>query len=171
MPSSFLDAPADVTVSQVAAMVAASHGAQAAIDAVEEHGPAVAALEVTWDAVTIPSGGKGGYYVQRFAEDSTTPSAACGSSPSSPLSPTTTGCTDSGLVPGTSYQYQVVAVYDSWIAPSAVSNAVILPASTLNSFTVTPSTSAPTAGTPFNVTVTALDQYGDTYAVYPGPNA
>ena len=71
---------------------------------------------MTWDAVAIPSGA-GGYYVQRFAGDSTTPSAACGSSPSSLLSPTTTSCTDSGLVPGTSYQYQVVAVYDTGSRP------------------------------------------------------
>ena len=78
-----LSAPADVTASPIAGVAADLPGTQAALDAVEQTGPAVAALEVTWDAVTIPSVGAGGYYVQRFAGDSTTPSAACGSSPSS----------------------------------------------------------------------------------------
>ncbi len=166
-----LSAPADVTVSQEAAITAHLSGAQAALDAVDQTGPAVAVLEVTWDPVAFPRGGTGGYYVQRFAGDSNTPSAACGSSPSSLLSPTTTSCTDSGLVPGTSYEYQVVAAYDSWIAPSAVSTAVSLSASALRSFGLAPSTSTPTAGTPFSVTVTALDQYDHTYAAYTGPNA
>ena len=72
-------------------------------------------------------------------------------------------------MPGTSYQYQVVAVYDDWIAPSYVSNAITLSASTLSSFTLTPSTLAPTAGISFSVALTALDQYGNADAAYTGP--
>ena len=164
-----LSAPAEVTVSQITATASDPSGEQVNLEALDQTAPAVAALGVSWDPVAIPSGGTGGYFVQRFAGDRSTPSAACGSSPTSPLDPATTACTDSGLVPGTSYRYQVIAVYDTLVAPSALSDAVSLSASALSSFTLTPSISAPTAGTPFSVTVTALDQYGDTYSAYTGP--
>jgi len=164
-----LSAPADVSVSVPGSILAGPLLPLAALDDVEQTSPAVTALEVSWAAVAFPSGGTGGYYVQRYAGGSTTPSDACGTSPSSLLSSSATSCTDTGLTPGTSYQYQVVAVYDSWSAPSAMSSAMTLSASTLTSFTLTPSTSAPTASTGFTVTVTALDQYGNTDAAYTGP--
>ena len=115
-----LSAPAEVTVSQITATASDPSGEQVNLEALDQTDPAVAALEVSWDPVAIPSGGTGGYFVQRFAGDGAAPSAACGSSPTSPLDPATTSCADSGLVPGTSYQYQVVAVYDTLVAPSAL---------------------------------------------------
>ena len=164
-----LGAPADVTASQISPIASDASDAPAALEAVDQTAPAVASLEVSWDPVAIPAGGTGGYFVQSFAGDGGAPGAACGSSPTSPLGPATTSCTDSGLVPGISYRYQVIAVYDTLATPSALSNAVTLSASTLSSFTLTPSTPTPTAGTPFTVTVTALDQYGGTYSGYTGP--
>ena len=114
-----LSAPADVTVSQIMA-TASDPSSEVNLEALDQTAPAIAALAVSWDPVAIPSGGTGGYFVQRFAGDGGVPSAACGSSPTSPLDPATTSCTDSGLVPGTSYQYQVIAVYDTLVAPSAL---------------------------------------------------
>ena len=80
----------------------------------------VGTLRVNWAASTgtpAPTG----YYVQRFVGSSLN-GAACGSSPSTPvLAPS---CDDTGLTASGPYNYKVTAVFRSWTAQSAASNAV-----------------------------------------------
>ena len=74
---------------------------------------------VSWNA---PSGlAPTGYYVTRF--DGTNTAPACASSASTPLPPSPTSCSDTGLANGT-YTYTVVAVFNSWTAVSAPSSSV-----------------------------------------------
>jgi hypothetical protein len=123
-------------------------------------------VPVSWTGTTAPGGGSvDGYYVQRFVGSS--PSAACGSSPSTLLSGSAVSCNDTSVASGT-YTYKVTAVYKSWSATSGASSPVTVSASTLTSFSVVPSTNTPTAGVPFSVTITALDQFSNTYTAYTG---
>jgi hypothetical protein len=80
----------------------------------------------------------------------------------------TISCDDTNVASNT-YIYTVTAVYDSWTATSAASGSVTVPASELSSFTLTPSTSTPTAGAAFTLSITAVDQYGNTDRDYTGP--
>ena len=123
-------------------------------------------VPVSWTASTV-SGGRSvdGYYVQRFA--GSTPSAACGSSPGSLLPATPTTCSDTGVSSGI-YTYTVTAVYRTWTATSVASSQVTVSTSVLSSFSVVPTTSTPTAGNQFSVTITALDASSSTYTPYTG---
>lgn len=113
------------------------------------HGSSVA---VTWDAVTPPSSGSVDYTVTRAG---TTSGTACASI-------ATTTCTDTGLASG-DYTYTVHAAWHSW-SSSATSNQV----ATLDHLTVAPTGISETAGTPFDVTVTAVDHDGATMTAYTG---
>lgn len=129
-------------------------------------GPAV---RVTWTAVTFPGTGTSGYYVERYTSEGATPAPGCGSSPAALLPASATSCTDTGLEPGTSYRYRVVAVYDSWGSSSLLSGLVTLARQRLAKMVVEPSTLAPIAGAPFDVTLTAIDEFGETDTGFTGP--
>jgi len=123
-------------------------------------------VHVTWTGHAAPGGGNPtGYYVQRLA--GATPSPACGSSPTSPLSGAAGTCDDPGVASGT-YTYVVTAVFRTWTAASTPSAAVTVPVPALASFSVVPSTLAPTAGSGITLAVTAIDQYGATMTSYAG---
>ncbi|MGD0321942.1 MAG: hypothetical protein ABSC00_10145, partial [Acidimicrobiales bacterium] len=126
-------------------------------------------VAVSWTGVTPPGSGTFGYYVTRAVASgySGTGGYACGSSPTSLLAATPTSCNDTSVASGT-YTYKVTAVYNTWTATSTASSDVTVNASVLNSFSVVPSTFTPTAGTQFNVTITALDQFSNTYTAYTG---
>ena len=122
-------------------------------------------VSVSWTAPTEPSGiTLDGYYVQSNNGSTTYPS--CGTSPTSLISTIT--CNDADVPPGT-YTYTVTAVFRSWTATSAPSGPITIAAPQLSSFELTPSTSTPTAGSGFTVGITALDQYGNVYTPYTGP--
>jgi hypothetical protein len=79
-------------------------------------------VPISWSASSTtapPAVAPTGYYVQRYA--GSTPSPACGTSPSS-LSTATT-CNDLSVPDGT-YTYKVTALFNSWTAQSAASNSV-----------------------------------------------
>lgn len=110
--------------------------------------PSVSAASVSF-SVSAPASGLA---PAGFRVDRTAPSAAAGVC----SFPTAAGgtCTDPAPVGGQTNTYAVYAVRGGWesIAPATVTANV--PAA-VRGFTLTPSTSAPTAGTPFNATLTA----------------
>ncbi len=96
-------------------------------------------VSVSWTGATAPTGGAvDGYYVQRLA--GSTPTPACGSSASAPLSGATTTCSDTGHpsgsgVPAGTYTYEVTAVWRSWSATSGPSNSVTVQGPSVTSTT------------------------------------
>ncbi|MGA8208050.1 MAG: IPT/TIG domain-containing protein [Candidatus Dormiibacterota bacterium] len=82
-----------------------------------------ATVDVSWSAPNPPppGGAVDGYFVERFL--GSTPSNACGSSPTALLAPAVTSCTDSSVPLGT-YTYTVTAVWRSWSATSSSSGSV-----------------------------------------------
>ena len=165
-----LATPSDVMALETSPAGPSPRGEErSALEALPSASFAMSVLRVSWGGVAFPGGGTGGYYVLRYNGAGGSPVPACGTSPSSLLAPSVTGCTDSGLTPGTSYQYQVIAAYGSWSSASSLSSPTGLAPSALNDFTVIPATLAPTTGAPFSVSLTALDQYGGTDAGYTGP--
>lgn len=125
----------------------------------------VRSVRVAWTAAPSPDGTSlKGYTVQR--SDGSTATAACGTA-AAPLAATATTCDDTG-VPSATYTYTVTALWKSWTAASAASPPVTVAASALGSFRLAASTSTPTAGVQFSVTITAVDQYGTTFAGYTG---
>jgi len=88
---------------------------------ISSFGPTVT---VNWTAVPPPGGVLAGYTVTRYA--GTTPSNACGTDPASIATFIPAGtltCSDTSVPDGT-YAYTVTAVFRSWTAQSAQSNAV-----------------------------------------------
>jgi hypothetical protein len=75
-------------------------------------------------------------------------------------------CDDTGLTTGTSYLYRVIGVWRSWSATSANSSAVEV--LVFSKFSLNPSTSGPTAGVGFTVSITAQDSGGNTITRYAG---
>ncbi len=125
--------------------------------------PGSSTVPVSWVAPSAPGGGVlSGYYVQRLSGSS--PSAACGSSPTALLSPAATSCEDTRVSMGT-YTYTVTAVFQSWTATSTPSSAVVV--DPVTSFTASGPASV-TAGTPFSVTVTAEDASDSVITGYVG---
>ncbi|MFZ1879374.1 MAG: Ig-like domain-containing protein [Gaiellaceae bacterium] len=123
----FLGAIAVALLSPVAAIAyVTSHGSGSAIASSGLLNPPTAVVATaTAGSGTVPvgwtassTGGAAaepqGYFVLRYS--GSTPSPACGSSPSSLI--TGTACNDSGVPDGT-YTYSVVARYHSWAAESA----------------------------------------------------
>ena len=97
-------------------------------------------------SVAAPSSGPAptGYRVDRSAPSAA--SAVC----SLPAAGGT--CTDAAAVAGATNTYAVYALLGAWESPTAATVSAAVPAL---SFLVTPSTTTPTAGTAFTVTVTA----------------
>ena len=82
--------------------------------------PGSGTVHITWDGVVAPDGGAvDGYYVRRFL--GSTPSAACGTSPSNLTS--SLSCNDLSVADGT-YTWKVTAVFRSWTAESGASNSI-----------------------------------------------
>ena len=104
-------------------------------------------VSLSWSAVSAPASPNVVYDVTRAG------GTVGGNCPSSAATATsTTSCTDTGLTKGT-YTYTVTAVWQSWTATSAGSQATLI-SGALSKFIVTvPSTA--TAGTAFPATVTA----------------
>ncbi len=129
--------------------------------------PTAAPVHVTWTGVGPPRGSTAvGYWVRR--SNGATATDVCGSSKTSPISAGTgaKSCDDTSVAVGGPYTYTVTSVWRSWTAQSGSSSAVTV--TTLDHFNVSASTSAPTAGTAFNVTVTAKDASNATIAGYTG---
>ncbi|MCU1448884.1 MAG: Peptidase families and domain protein, partial [Acidimicrobiales bacterium] len=125
----------------------------------------VRTVHVAWTAPATPDGSAlDGYTLAR--SDGTTTTAACGTG-TTPLAGTATSCDDTSVASGT-YTYTVTAQWKSWSATSSASGSATIAAATLHHFTVVPSTSTPTAGTQFSVTITAIDQYSGTMTAYTG---
>jgi hypothetical protein len=82
-----------------------------------------ATVNLTWTSPNPPppGGAVDGYFVERFV--GSTPSYACGSSPTALLSGSLTSCTDTSVPLGT-YTYAVTAVWRSWSATSSASGSV-----------------------------------------------
>ncbi|HEY2703546.1 MAG TPA: hypothetical protein VGL20_07645, partial [Candidatus Dormibacteraeota bacterium] len=79
-------------------------------------------VSLSWTGAIGPDGNAvTRYRVQRLA--GTTPSDACGTTATSPLTSPPTTCSDTGVADGT-YTYTVTAVYHSWTSTSAASSAV-----------------------------------------------
>ncbi len=160
--SAYFQAPGAGIASASASALAGPSGVTAAVS-----GPG--AVGVSWTAPTPPGGGAvTGYYVERLT--GTTPTAACGSSATSLLSPSTLSCSDTGRpsgtgVPAGSYTYQVVAVWRSWSTPSAASSPVTVLGPTVSS-------AAPAAAdqgaTNLNVTIAGTNFISGAAATFSG---
>ena len=124
-------------------------------------------VHVSWTGSTLGDGTTraSGYYVTRISNDDSSTSNACGTSPSSLTPSSASSCDDIGVPDGT-YHYKVTAVYRSWSATSAASGDVANTA-TVDHFTVAAPGNA-TAGSAFDVTVTAKDAAGNTIPSYAG---
>jgi hypothetical protein len=125
-------------------------------------------VHVSWTGSTLGDGATpaSGYYVTRLKNSDSSISNACGTSPSSPTSSTAASCDDTSVPDGT-YHYTVTAVYRSWTATSTASGDVVTTAATLDHFTLAAPATA-TAGTAFNVTVTARDASNNALTGYTG---
>jgi large repetitive protein len=102
------------TGSGAAAVTVGTLNAPTLVTATQPH-PGVGTVALTWTAATTPDGSAlAGYYVERMS--GSTPSAACGSSPTH-LAGTATTCDDTGVGLGT-YSYTVTAYWRSWTSTS-----------------------------------------------------
>jgi hypothetical protein len=118
-------------------------------------------VALSWSTVSPPPpGGAVTYYVSRSGG---TPGGNC---PTAASPTSVTSCTDSGLAAGT-YNYTVTAVWRSWSQTSSPTP-VTLASGPLDHFTLTATTTAPTAGAGDNLTVTAKDVAGNTVTAYSG---
>lgn len=118
-------------------------------------------VTLSWSTVSPPSGsGTVMYFVSRNG------GSAGGSCPTAASPTTVTSCTDSGLSAGT-YQYTVTAVWRSWSATSSPTAATVA-SGALDHFSLTATTTAPTAGAADNLTITAKDISGNTVTAYAG---
>jgi hypothetical protein len=117
-------------------------------------------VALSWSSVSPPTGsGAVRYYVSRNG------GAPAGSCPTASSPAVVTTCTDSGLHAGT-YSYTVTAVWQSWTATSGTAS-VRVTSGALSQFAVS-ATATATAGSAFNVTVTAQDADGNTVSGYTG---
>ena len=84
-------------------------------------GPTGTTLSLSWsNSLNLPTSGGSpdGYDVFRSTTSGSQGSEVTSGGCASPVTQTagTTSCTNSGLVPGTTYYYEVEAVYDSWVS-------------------------------------------------------
>ena len=101
-------------------------------------------VTVSWTGATLGTGQPAsGYIVTRIRDSDSATFAACGSSPSNPVS--ATGCDDLGVTDGT-YHYTAAAVFGSWTALSVASNSVtVVNDASLPTIRVTSVSPTPTA--------------------------
>ena len=129
--------------------------------------PTVRTVAVTWKAPPATDGvSVDGYLVERLAGPASSP--ACGTSPAALLTAAIAACDDTS-VPSGIYTYRITAVFRTWTAAAVTTAAVTVPEPVLRAFTVTPSSTTVTAGTPLDLGLLALDQYGAAFSAYSGP--
>ena len=120
-------------------------------------------VSLTWSAVTAPGAGSVSYYVTRDGGD------AAGTCPTKAAPTTVVTCKDSGVAIG-EHSYQVVAVWETWSAVSAVKKATVTIGETTK-FTISGSTTTPAAGAAVNLTITAKDVNNATVTTYTGAHS
>ncbi|HEY1855605.1 MAG TPA: hypothetical protein VGG40_13560 [Solirubrobacterales bacterium] len=121
-------------------------------------------VTLTWGAVTAPGSGTVGYYVTR---DGGEPAGNCPTR-AEPESSITT-CKDAE-VPIGEHSYKVVAVYHGWTRTSAAKTAKVTIGETVK-FTISGSTTTPSAGGADNLTITAKDAGNSTVTTYAGSHS
>jgi hypothetical protein len=126
--------------------------------------PGQRTVDVSWSKPAEPVGiVLNGYYVTRYV--GSTPSPACGTSPTSLT--TSLSCPDTNLA-SNSYTYSVTAVFRSW-SSAATSTNITVPVPVLTSLKLNVITPTPVAGRNTSVGIVADDQYGAVFTSYNGP--
>ncbi len=87
-----------------------------------------------------------------------------------PSGATTFSCSDTGLAPGTTYSYTLSASLGAWTATSSTATGTTQCAAA-PTFVVTPSTTTPTVGAAFGVTITKRSCTGATDTTFTGSQA
>jgi hypothetical protein len=111
--------------------------------------PSATATSVTF-TVAAPSSGvtPTGYRVDRTAPSAVASVCTFGTSAGGT-------CTDSAPVAGQTNAYSVYALIGAWQSITPATPSVFVPPAVVKSYTLVPSTTTPTAGTAFSVTITA----------------
>lgn len=120
-------------------------------------------VTLTWSAVTAPGAGSVSYYVTRDGDD------AGGNCPIQGAATTVVTCKDSGVGIG-EHSYTVMALWETWSAVSAVKKATVT-IGEATKFTISGSTSTPTAGGAVNLTITAKDVNNATVTTFTGSHS
>jgi hypothetical protein len=118
------------------------------------------AAQLSWTAVTPPGSGAVTYYLTR---DGGAPAGNC---PTSAAPKTVTSCTDEGVSLG-EHHYILTAVWRSWRTASE-EKTVKVTFGPATQFGLSAASTAPTAGTGDNLTITAKDAHGTTVTAYTG---
>jgi hypothetical protein len=118
------------------------------------------AAQLSWTAVTPPGSGGVTYYLTR---DGGAPAGNC---PISAAPKAVTSCTDEGVSLG-EHHYTVTAVWRSWRTTSE-EKTVKVTFGPATQFGLSAASTAPTAGTSDNLTITAKDAHGTTVTTYTG---
>jgi hypothetical protein len=120
-------------------------------------------VALTWGAVTPPDIGSVTYYVTR---DGGNPAGTC---PTKAAPTAVITCTDSGLALG-EHTYTVTALWRTWTAVSGAKTANVT-VGEATKFTISGSTTSPTAGGSVNLTITAKDVNNSTVTTYSGSHS
>jgi hypothetical protein len=122
--------------------------------------PGGEAAQLSWTAVTPPGSGSVTYFVTR---DGGVPAGNC---PTSAAPKAVTSCTDEGVSLG-EHHYTLTAVWRSWRTTSE-EKTVKVTFGPATQFGLSAASTAPTAGTTDNLTITARDVHGTTVTTYAG---
>jgi hypothetical protein len=120
-------------------------------------------VALTWGAVTPPGAGSVTYYVTR---DGGNPAGTC---PTKAAPTAVVTCTDSGVVIG-EHTYSVTALWHTWTALGGTKTANVT-VGEATKFTISGSTTTPTAGGSVNLTITAKDANNSTVTTYTGSHS
>jgi hypothetical protein len=120
-------------------------------------------VTLTWGAVTPPGSGSVTYFVTR---DGGNPAGTC---PPATAPTAVTTCKDSGVALG-EHTYRVTAVWGTWTAVGAAKTANVTVGETTK-FTISGSTTTPTASGSVNLTITAKDANNSTVTTYTGSHS
>jgi hypothetical protein len=120
-------------------------------------------VTLTWGAVTPPGAGSVTYYVTR---DGGNPAGTC---PTKAAPTAVVTCKDSGLAIG-EHTYSVTALWKTWAALGSTKTANVTVGETTK-FTISGSTTTPTAGGSVNLTITAKDSNNSTVTTYTGSHS
>lgn len=162
VPLLVLGAVLSLTAPAAGAWVVASTAAAAAAAATTLDPPVSPSWTVTASSVTLtwsaPATGAipTGYSVRRTAPS---PTVVC-------VAVTVTTCTDTGLLPATSYSYAITSLAGAWVS-APLSATATTAATSPSAFLVTGPTTA-SAGTPFSVTIQARRSDGTNDTAYTG---
>jgi hypothetical protein len=120
-------------------------------------------VALTWGAVTPPGAGTVTYYVTR---DGGNPAGTC---PAKAAPTAVVVCSDSGLAIG-EHTYSVTALWHTWTALGGTRTANVTVGEAAK-FTISASTTTPTAGGSVNLTITAKDANNSTVTTYAGSHS